>query len=68
MYDPVIGRWIVPDPMRQYFSPYLAMGNNPVFGVDPDGGEAETQIANLIHYIRIYSKVYLGRHLILQLY
>jgi RHS repeat-associated protein len=41
MYEPVVGRWIVPDPMRQYFSPYLAMGNNPVFGVDPDGGEAE---------------------------
>jgi hypothetical protein len=38
MYEPVIGRWIVPDPIRQYFSPYLAMGNNPVNGVDPDGG------------------------------
>jgi RHS repeat-associated protein len=38
MYEPVIGRWIVPDPMRQYFSPYLAFGNNPISSVDPDGG------------------------------
>ena len=28
----------MPDPYRQYASPYLAMGNNPVNKVDPDGG------------------------------
>ena len=37
MYDPVIGRWTTIDPERQYASPYLGMGNNPISGVDPDG-------------------------------
>ncbi len=37
-YDPVIGRWMSPDPYGQYPSSYLGMGNNPVTGVDPDGG------------------------------
>lgn len=36
-YDPVIGRWMSPDPMNQYHSPYVGMGNRPHFGVDPDG-------------------------------
>jgi len=38
-YDPVIGRWMVTDPARQHFSPYLSMGNNPISSVDPNGGE-----------------------------
>jgi hypothetical protein len=42
MYDATIARWLVPDPMRQYFSPYLAMGNNPIRRVDPDGGDDRT--------------------------
>ena len=37
-YDDIIGRWMVPDPRRQYWSAYVAMGNNPVNGVDPTGG------------------------------
>lgn len=37
-YDPVIGRWSTTDPKRQYFSPFLSNGNNPVNRVDPDGG------------------------------
>jgi Bacterial toxin 23 len=37
MYDPAIGRWLVPDPASQFANPYLAMGNNPVSMVDPDG-------------------------------
>jgi RHS repeat-associated protein len=37
-YDPVIGRWLVKDPAGQYYSPYVAMGNNPVSNMDPDGG------------------------------
>ena len=37
MYDPVIGRWLSTDPARQYYSPYLAMGNDPVNAIDPDG-------------------------------
>lgn len=38
-YDPAINRWLVPDPMRQHFSPYLSMSNNWVNSVDPNGGE-----------------------------
>jgi len=37
-YDSKIGRWLVVDPARQYYSPYIGMGNNPVYYVDPDGG------------------------------
>ena len=37
-YDPIIGRWLGPDPYRQYYSGYVGMGNNPVSGIDPDGG------------------------------
>ena len=35
-----IGRWISPDPYGQFASAYVGMGNNPVSGVDPDGGWA----------------------------
>jgi RHS repeat-associated protein len=38
-YDAVIGRWLVVDPKKQYYSPYLSMGNNPLLRVDPDGGD-----------------------------
>jgi RHS repeat-associated protein len=37
MYDAQIGRWHCADPMTQYSSPYLAMGNNPVNAIDPNG-------------------------------
>jgi RHS repeat-associated protein len=37
--DSRLGRWLAPDPARQFWSPYLGMGNNPVSGVDPDGRE-----------------------------
>lgn len=37
MYDPAIGRWMAMDPAMQFVNPYLAMGNNPVIGVDPNG-------------------------------
>ena len=36
-YDPVIGRWLVPDPAREFASPYVGMGNKPVSVTDPDG-------------------------------
>ena len=42
-FDPRLGRWFAPDPMGQYHSPYLAMGNNPVSMVDPTGGFCQTQ-------------------------
>jgi hypothetical protein len=38
LWDGRIGRWLSPDPMRQYASPYLGMGNNPVNLIDPTGG------------------------------
>lgn len=36
-YDTQLGRWFTPDPAEQFANPYLAMGNNPVVYVDPDG-------------------------------
>ena len=45
-WDPVIGRWLAPDPMGQYASPYLGMGNSPVNRIDPDGGFDEWNIIN----------------------
>ncbi len=36
-YDARIGRWLVLDPARQYFSPYVYAGNNPLVYVDPNG-------------------------------
>jgi RHS repeat-associated protein len=37
-YDPEIGRWLRVDPYRQYMSPYIGLGNDPINMVDPDGG------------------------------
>jgi RHS repeat-associated protein len=37
LYDNRIGRWLTTDPAHQFASPYLAMGNTPFVGVDPDG-------------------------------
>lgn len=36
-YDSGIGRWLVPDPADQYWSPYAYCGNNPIVYVDEDG-------------------------------
>jgi len=38
LWDGRIGRWLTTDPYRQHFSPYMAMGNNPISSIDPDGG------------------------------
>ena len=40
LYNARIGRWTSYDPYGQFSSPYVGMGNNPVSGVDPDGGFA----------------------------
>jgi len=37
MYDPATGRWFSVDPQSQFASPYVAMGNNYIVAVDPDG-------------------------------
>jgi hypothetical protein len=33
-----LGRWSAPDPYAQFHSPYLAMANDPVSKIDPNGG------------------------------
>jgi RHS repeat-associated protein len=33
-----LGRWSAPDPYGQFHSPYIAMANDPVSAIDPDGG------------------------------
>ncbi len=38
LWDARIGRWLSIDPYGRHFSPYLGMGNNPIFRIDPDGG------------------------------
>ncbi|WP_306013946.1 MULTISPECIES: RHS repeat-associated core domain-containing protein [unclassified Allomuricauda] len=38
LWDSRIGRWLTTDPYGQYASPYLGMGNDPINGIDPDGG------------------------------
>ncbi|MCX2679367.1 hypothetical protein OOZ15_05375 [Galbibacter sp. EGI 63066] len=38
-YDPATGRFVAIDPYKQFRSPYIAMGNNPVVAFDPDGGK-----------------------------
>lgn len=30
-------KWLLPDPAEQFSNPYLAMGNTPVNGIDPNG-------------------------------
>jgi len=37
-YDPQIGRFLQNDPYDQFASGYVGMGNDPVNGVDEDGG------------------------------
>ncbi len=36
-YDPVLGMFISPDPVRQFASPYTYTGGNPVNSTDPEG-------------------------------
>jgi RHS repeat-associated protein len=37
LYEPKYGRWLQPDPLGQYASPYVGMGNLPHISVDPTG-------------------------------
>jgi RHS repeat-associated protein len=39
LWDGRLGRWLTTDPYEQFHSPYLGMGNSPIMGVDPDGGD-----------------------------
>lgn len=47
-FDPITGKWTTPDPAREFWSRYLAMGNNPILFSDPDG---ETIIINGHTYV-----------------
>jgi RHS repeat-associated protein len=38
LWDGRIGRWLTVDPMGEFYSPYLGMGNNPISLIDPTGG------------------------------
>jgi len=38
LYDSRINRWLTTDPYNEFHSPYLAMGNNWINKIDPDGG------------------------------
>lgn len=38
LWDSRIGRWLTTDPMHEFDSPYLGMGNNPISLTDPTGG------------------------------
>ncbi|WP_417800652.1 polymorphic toxin type 43 domain-containing protein [Tenacibaculum sp.] len=47
LWDARIGRWLTTDPKREFNSPYLGMGNNPMNKIDPDGGETDDWYLNL---------------------
>lgn len=38
MYDSRVARWLSVDPYDEFWTPYMGMANDPVNGVDPDGG------------------------------
>ena len=55
LYSPALGRFLGADPAGQFHSPYLAMGNNPVIGVDPDGEWVNFVIGAVVGGIGGYS-------------
>ena len=42
LYDPAVQRFYAPDPKRQYFSPYLYVGDAPLLHTDPTGENSKT--------------------------
>ena len=54
-FDPQIARWHVADPVAQYPSPYVGMGNNPVSLVDPNGMATMWSLEESYYYRAYYS-------------
>jgi len=52
MYNPSLGRFNTIDPYRQDYSPYQAMGNNPISNIDPDGGRYRPFTYNELQQMR----------------
>lgn len=49
MWDSRIGYWLSPDHYGQYNSSYLRMGNDPINGIDSDGGYMTRVGANFVN-------------------
>jgi len=66
MYDARIGRWIRPDPYKQFASAYVGMGNNPISAIDVDGGYIYIlgNSNNILDYISLLDKTKIGKDLI----
>jgi RHS repeat-associated protein len=47
-YDPETARFLTPDPIDQFLSPYPYVDNDPVNTVDPDGQQAEVIVALIV--------------------
>lgn len=41
--DPALGRFISPDPIREYYNPYSYVANNPIYFTDPNGRKREPE-------------------------
>lgn len=57
MYDPLLARFNGIDPKSQFASPYMAMGNNPIMGVDPDGEWVQMAIGAAISAVSYTASV-----------
>ena len=51
-YDPQIGRFLQNDPYDQFASGYVGMGNDPVNGVDEDGGLVGDPVFNAVQTLQ----------------
>ena len=69
MYEPRFGRWLSTDPNDQFSSAFEGMGNDPVTGIDVDGGYIYFMRngANIKDWLKAFNMLYsadLGRKLI----
>jgi RHS repeat-associated protein len=51
-----LGRWFAPDPYNEFASPYIAMANNPISVIDPNGGQI-----NPLFFVNGYGRMQRGR-------